>query len=195
MAAACWACSQFRAVLVESIAFDNRTLSGLTSLCARLLCGCEFGPLLCHLLVSGRLLSLGCLKCFLSRLHLGLRGGKRLVCCGRHRSGLLSGRLTLDEGLTLLGQGGVGLLQCLILRRHGGFGLFPCGFGLRCHLLRGGLSGSGIVPGKHKVLVQAFQGEMEPSTAIPAIYADPATTPLEIDTSDTKPLKLLIARP
>ena len=55
--------------------------------------------------------------------------------------------------------------------------------------------GDGIVPGKHKVLVQAFIGEMEPSTAIPAIYADPATTPLEIDTSDTKPLKLLIARP
>ncbi len=54
--------------------------------------------------------------------------------------------------------------------------------------------GDGIVRGRHKVLVQALDAEDRLSDAVPPDYADPATTPLEVDTADA-PFHLKIAKP
>ena len=54
--------------------------------------------------------------------------------------------------------------------------------------------GDGIVPGRHKVLVQAFVGEMERSDAVPAEYCDESQTPLVVHVADA-PFELRIRRP
>lgn len=58
--------------------------------------------------------------------------------------------------------------------------------------------GDGIVPGRHKVLVQAFTKDDDASDAVPPEYNDIDKTPLEIDTADyspDKPFHFQIAKP
>jgi hypothetical protein len=55
--------------------------------------------------------------------------------------------------------------------------------------------GDGLIPGKHKVVVVAYDsGGRDLSPAIPKEYTTVATTPLEIDTADL-PLEIKIHKP
>jgi hypothetical protein len=54
--------------------------------------------------------------------------------------------------------------------------------------------GDGLIPGKHKVVVAAFDGGRDLSPKVPREYTAVATTPLEIDTADA-PLELKIRKP
>jgi hypothetical protein len=55
--------------------------------------------------------------------------------------------------------------------------------------------GQGIVPGKHKVVIRAFD-EMEAQLdVIPSEYADVTTTPIEIDTNEKTHFDLRIKKP
>lgn len=53
--------------------------------------------------------------------------------------------------------------------------------------------GDGIVRGRHKVLVEAFDSNLKPSRTVPPHYRDPAKTPLEVDAADS-PFDLKIRR-
>jgi hypothetical protein len=52
----------------------------------------------------------------------------------------------------------------------------------------------GLVPGKHKVLVRAFDDKNNPTPVVPIDYADLNRTPLEIDTAHL-PLTLDVRKP
>jgi hypothetical protein len=52
----------------------------------------------------------------------------------------------------------------------------------------------GLIPGKHKVVVAADDGDREPSPKVPKEYTSADTTPLEIDTADS-PLHIKIRKP
>ena len=54
--------------------------------------------------------------------------------------------------------------------------------------------GDGLIPGKHKVLVKAYDADGKLSSAVPSEYVHPNTTPLVIDTADT-PFHLKVKRP
>jgi hypothetical protein len=54
--------------------------------------------------------------------------------------------------------------------------------------------GDGLIPGKHKVVVTAYDGGRDLSRAVPREYTTVATTPLEIDTADA-PLEIKIRKP
>jgi hypothetical protein len=54
--------------------------------------------------------------------------------------------------------------------------------------------GDGLIPGKHKVVVAAYDGGRDLSPKVPKEYTTAATTPLEIDTADS-PLAIKIRRP
>lgn len=43
----------------------------------------------------------------------------------------------------------------------------------------------GVTTGKHKILIKAFDADMNLISAISHLYADPATTPLEVDSNDS----------
>ena len=45
--------------------------------------------------------------------------------------------------------------------------------------------GDGIVRGKHKVHIQAFDEQNQPSRAVPSEYSHPQKTPLEVDSADS----------
>jgi hypothetical protein len=52
----------------------------------------------------------------------------------------------------------------------------------------------GLITGKHKVVVVAFDGGRNLSQKVPKEYTSVATTPLEIDTADS-PLEIKISKP
>ena len=52
----------------------------------------------------------------------------------------------------------------------------------------------GVVAGKHKVLVTAYSKDGKSDEVIPKEYGHPATTPLEIDASES-PLELKVRKP
>jgi hypothetical protein len=52
----------------------------------------------------------------------------------------------------------------------------------------------GLIPGKHKVVVVAYDGERDLSPKVPKEYSAPTTTTLEIDTADA-PLEIKIRKP
>jgi hypothetical protein len=54
--------------------------------------------------------------------------------------------------------------------------------------------GDGLIPGKHKVVVTAYDGGRDLSPKVPKEYTTVATTPLEIDTADV-PLEIKIRKP
>jgi hypothetical protein len=56
-------------------------------------------------------------------------------------------------------------------------------------------AGRGIEPGKHKVLVRAFDEHEQLMDVVPIEYSDVATTPLEVDTARTNHFDLKIRRP
>jgi hypothetical protein len=53
--------------------------------------------------------------------------------------------------------------------------------------------GDGLVPGKHKVAIQAAN-ERDGKLVVPTVYASTETTPLVIDTADS-PLEIKVPRP
>jgi hypothetical protein len=54
--------------------------------------------------------------------------------------------------------------------------------------------GDGLVVGKHKVLVVAFDNQQRPTAAVPAEYGNVDQTPLLVDTAD-RPFTLLVKKP
>ena len=52
----------------------------------------------------------------------------------------------------------------------------------------------GVVAGKHKVKITAYDASQQVSKAIPAEYTDVSTSPLEVDTANT-PWNITIKRP
>ena len=54
--------------------------------------------------------------------------------------------------------------------------------------------GDGLIPGKHKVLVVAYDGGRDLSPKVPRAYSSVTTTPLEIDTANS-PLEIKIRKP
>jgi hypothetical protein len=54
--------------------------------------------------------------------------------------------------------------------------------------------GDGLVAGKHKVKITAYDASQNVSKAIPAEYMDISTTPLELDTANS-PWNITIKRP
>jgi hypothetical protein len=54
--------------------------------------------------------------------------------------------------------------------------------------------GDGLIPGKHKVVVAAYDGGRDLSPKVPREYTTAATTPLEIDTANL-PLEIKIRKP
>jgi len=55
-------------------------------------------------------------------------------------------------------------------------------------------AGDGLVPGEHKVTLTDLNGAPLPENLVPPEYADPETTPLQIDTADT-PFHLKVRKP
>lgn len=55
--------------------------------------------------------------------------------------------------------------------------------------------GEGIVPGKHKVVIRAFDEMEEQLDVIPPEYSDVTTTPIEIDTNETTHFDIKIKKP
>jgi len=55
--------------------------------------------------------------------------------------------------------------------------------------------GEGIVPGKHKVVIRAFDDMERQLDVIPSEYSDVTTTPIEIDTNDTTHFDIKIKKP
>jgi hypothetical protein len=55
--------------------------------------------------------------------------------------------------------------------------------------------GEGIVPGKHKVVIRAFDDMERQLDVIPSEYSDVTTTPIEIDTNETTHFDLKIKKP
>lgn len=55
--------------------------------------------------------------------------------------------------------------------------------------------GDGVVAGKHKVKITAYDEDQGVSNAIPAEYMDIATTPLEFDTSQSTHWEIKVKRP
>jgi hypothetical protein len=53
--------------------------------------------------------------------------------------------------------------------------------------------GDGLIQGRHKVTVSAYDEKRNRVKGVPASYADPATTPLEVDTASGQ-FDLLIER-
>jgi hypothetical protein len=54
--------------------------------------------------------------------------------------------------------------------------------------------GDGLIPGKHKVVIAAYDGGRDLSPKVPKEYTTVATTPLEVDTADS-PLEIKIRKP
>ncbi|MCA9248742.1 MAG: hypothetical protein KDA42_16565 [Planctomycetales bacterium] len=54
--------------------------------------------------------------------------------------------------------------------------------------------GDGLIPGKHKVVVEALDENERPLPVVPREYLSQATTPLEADTANL-PLELKVAKP
>jgi hypothetical protein len=54
--------------------------------------------------------------------------------------------------------------------------------------------GDGLIPGKHKVIVVAYDGGRDLSPKVPRIYSSVTTTPLEIDTANL-PIEIKIRKP
>jgi hypothetical protein len=54
--------------------------------------------------------------------------------------------------------------------------------------------GDGIVPGKHKVVIRAFDELENPLDVVPPEYTDVTTTPLEIDTAGQTHFDLVIKK-
>lgn len=55
--------------------------------------------------------------------------------------------------------------------------------------------GDGIVPGKHTVLIRAFDEQDQQIYVVPSEYSDAATTPLEIDTDQTTIFNFKVKKP
>jgi len=51
-----------------------------------------------------------------------------------------------------------------------------------------------LIPGKHKVIVVAYDGGRDLSPKVPRAYSAVTTTPLEIDTANS-PLEIKIRKP
>jgi hypothetical protein len=54
--------------------------------------------------------------------------------------------------------------------------------------------GDGLIPGKHKVIVVAYDGGRDLSPKVPRAYSAVTTTPLEIDTANL-PIEIKIRKP
>jgi hypothetical protein len=54
--------------------------------------------------------------------------------------------------------------------------------------------GDGLIPGKHKVIVVAYDGGRDLSPKVPRTYSAVTTTPLEIDTANL-PIEIKIRKP
>jgi hypothetical protein len=54
--------------------------------------------------------------------------------------------------------------------------------------------GDGLIPGKHKVIVVAYDGGRDLSPKVPRIYSSVTSTPLEIDTANL-PIEIKIRKP
>jgi hypothetical protein len=55
--------------------------------------------------------------------------------------------------------------------------------------------GKGIVPGKHKVVIRAFDDMEKQLDVIPPEYSDVTTTPIEVDTNESTHFDLKIRKP